>query len=178
MARAPSGARQWGSAWRTPACPAWVSHHLCDEPSASSIPDPTPLRWRVWRYSGAKLCAGDGIGRHCAESGLCQASPDSACWRCFRALLQFGVSMKTSGMIRELYDCPSLHLVRGGPCVRVSLRRIPRQMIPKSGTRAQWRGGRTLCQHGAGPGTDGQAICWICICIVGRMIRSGAGMRT
>jgi hypothetical protein len=30
-----------------------------------------------------------------------------------------------SGMIRDLYDCPSIHLVRGGPCVRVVIATHP-----------------------------------------------------
>jgi len=67
MARDLRGTRQWGSAWRTPACLPG-SHRLCDDPSASPLSDPAPLRWRVWGYRGAQRCSGDGVGRDCAES--------------------------------------------------------------------------------------------------------------
>jgi hypothetical protein len=35
-----------------------------------------------------------------------------------------------SGMIREVYDCPSIHLVRGGPCVRVVIATHPAKDDP------------------------------------------------
>ena len=69
-----AGTRQWGSAWRAPArLPG--SNCLCEEASASSQPDPAPLRWRVWGYSCAERCSGDGVGHDCTESGLGPAGP-------------------------------------------------------------------------------------------------------